>query len=226
MIDPQTYYHCNLEGKSKDQILTKIRGLKQRIGQLKSRMEHPEYGKQLTTQPSEETQLQVTRAYLDRVKFAYKQAGGDYVISQAEKEFAKFNASLEELSQVTFTIGGYHQGHNVFTVELMDDLRVSCSHWDDSWSVTLVHPVTGHPLTKEGFLALLYELHIGEWKSHYSLMKYGYDILDGTQWELVMEYKDGRKQFRSGGSNAYSYNFATWEKIFGIHENSDVDVNY
>ena len=41
MISPEGYYEEYLKGKTKEQILTVIRGLKQEIGRLKITMEAP-----------------------------------------------------------------------------------------------------------------------------------------------------------------------------------------
>jgi hypothetical protein len=44
MISPEGYYEEYLKGKTKEQILTVMRGLKQEIGRLKNTMESPDYG--------------------------------------------------------------------------------------------------------------------------------------------------------------------------------------
>ena len=41
MISPESYYEEYLKGKTKEQIMTAIRGLKQEIGRLKNSMENP-----------------------------------------------------------------------------------------------------------------------------------------------------------------------------------------
>ena len=60
---------------------------------------------------------------------------------------------------------------------------------------------------KEEFLSELRELHLGEWRRHYNLTRYGYFVCDGTQWELTIEYNNGRKAESFSGDNAYPYNF-------------------
>lgn len=44
MISPESYYEMNLKGKTAEQIMSAIRGLKNEIGHLKNVMEHPNYG--------------------------------------------------------------------------------------------------------------------------------------------------------------------------------------
>lgn len=54
MISPEGYYEEYLKGKTAEQIMTAIRGLKQEIGHLKNTMEHPEYGRKPIMHPSED----------------------------------------------------------------------------------------------------------------------------------------------------------------------------
>ncbi len=42
MISPEVYYEEQLKGKTKEQIISAIRGLKQEIGRLKNIMESPD----------------------------------------------------------------------------------------------------------------------------------------------------------------------------------------
>ena len=42
MISPESYYEEYLKGKTKEEITTAIRGLKQEIGRLKSTLENPD----------------------------------------------------------------------------------------------------------------------------------------------------------------------------------------
>lgn len=224
MLSPESYEKFYLKGKTKEQLLTKIRGLKQEIGRLKNRMEHPDYGNYLVVQPNEDTRLKMTRAYLERAKKAYREAGGEYVLSQAEQQALDFNRRLEDISCVKFTIGGFHQGHKRYIIDLSEGMHVTVEFWDEAQSVQLFHPVTERPLTREGFLATLLDLRIGEWRSNYSPRRFGHMIMDGTQWELEIDYVNHPKSFYSAGSNSYPYNFDKWEKVFGIKESSVGEV--
>lgn len=55
MISPESYYEEYLKGKTKEEIMTAIRGLKQEIGQLKNSMENPYDGMKTVMHPSEDT---------------------------------------------------------------------------------------------------------------------------------------------------------------------------
>jgi hypothetical protein len=74
MISPEGYYEEYLKGKTEEQIMTVIRGLKQEIGRLKNRMESPDYGLKLIMHPSEDIRLHWTREYLERAKQTYAEA--------------------------------------------------------------------------------------------------------------------------------------------------------
>ena len=57
MISPEYYYEEYLKGKNEKQILSAIRGLKNRIGHLKNAMENPNYGTEPMIHPSEDVQI-------------------------------------------------------------------------------------------------------------------------------------------------------------------------
>jgi len=69
MISPEGYYEENLKGKTKEQIMSAIRGLKQEIGHLKITMESPDYGQELIVHPSEDTRIHWIREYLERARW-------------------------------------------------------------------------------------------------------------------------------------------------------------
>ena len=59
-------------------------------------------------------------------------------------------------------------------------------------------------------------LHIGEWRSSYNPERFGYEFLDGTQWELEIHYNNEAKPFKSNGSNSFPYNFNEFQELLGI----------
>ena len=59
------------------------------------------------------------------------------------------------------------------------------------------------PFTREEFIRGIADLHIGEWKRQYD----NSCVLDGTQWNIRIEYEDDREPVQIYGSNAYPYNF-------------------
>lgn len=61
-------------------------------------------------------------------------------------------------------------------------------------------------------------MNMGEWHHYYSTERFGYSVIDGTQWSLVVEYCNDHKPVSFGGSNAYPYNFAKLKELFGISD--------
>lgn len=216
MISPEGYYEEYLKGKTKEQIMTAIRGLKQEIGRLKNTMESPDYGKEPIMHPCEKKRINLTREYLERAKLAYAEAGGIYTLSKSEEKTADFDANMDAICKITFSIGGFFGGYRSYVVELSDDLKAYTKLWGDAAPLVLLDDDNKKSFTKEAFITALMNLHIGEWRRRYSTMRFGYTVCDGTQWELEFEYNNGHKTVRFYGDNSYPYNFDKFQMLFGI----------
>lgn len=179
-----------LKGKTKEQIMTAIRGLKQEICRLKNTMEGPDYSEKPIMHPSEDTRLHWTREYLKKAKQAYTEAGGTYTLSKSEEKVVDFDANMDAISKITFSIGGYFGGYRSYIVELTDELKAYSKLWEDEEPLALLDADNKEPFTKATFIAALKDLHIGEWRRRYSTKRFGYMVLDGTQWELEFEYNN------------------------------------
>ncbi|WP_415535488.1 hypothetical protein [Dehalobacter sp. 4CP] len=221
MISPEGYYEEYLEGKTKEQILTVIRGLKQEIGCLKNTMESPDYGVKPIMHPSEDTRLHWTREYLERAKQAYAEAGGTYTLSKSEEKVIDFDANMDAICKITFSIGGFFGGYRSYVVELSDGLKAYSKLWEDDEPLLLLDDDNKEPFTKDTFIAALKYLHIGEWRRRYSTKRFGYTVCDGTQWELEFEYNNGHRPVRFDGDNSYPYNFDKFQMLFGIDDTEE-----
>ena len=221
MISPDGYYEEYLKGKNAAQIMTAIRGLKKEMGQLKNTMEHPDYNTKVAMCPSEDTQLWCTRLYLERAKEALAAAGGKYTPSQSELKVAAFDASIPAITKLTLSIGGFFGGHEIRTVTVSDGgVKLTTGHHFCPDEMTEV-PQDIWPLETEDFLDGVRELHIGEWRRRYELRRFGYMVLDGTQWELTIEFSDGHKKVTVYGDNAYPYNFHKLRELLGMQPYED-----
>ena len=216
MISPEGYYEEYLRGKTKTQLMTTIRGLKQEIGRLKNTMESPDYGQEEIVHPSEDTRLHWNREYLERAKQAYAEAGGTYTLSKSEEKAADFDSNMDFISKITFSIGGYFGGYRSYVIELSDGLRAYTKLWEDEEPLSLWDEYNEEPFTKDTFIDALKDFHIGEWRRRYSTERFGYVVCDGTQWELEFEYNNGHKPVRFNGDNSYPYNFDKFQMLFGI----------
>lgn len=220
MISPEGYYEEYLKGKTKEQIMTAIRGLKQEIGHLKNIMESPDYGIGPIMHPSEDTRLHWTREYLERAKQAYAEAGETYTLSKSEEKVADFDANMDAICKVTFSIGGFFGGYRSYVVELSNDIKSYTKLWEDEEPLLLLDN-NKDPFTKDTFIAALKDLHIGEWRRRYSTKRFGYTVCDGTQWVLEFEYTNSRKPVMFDGDNSYPYNFNKFQMLFGIDDTEE-----
>ncbi len=217
MICPETFYEMNLKGKTAEQIMTVIRGLKKEIGRLKNVMEHPDYADAIKICPSEDVRISCSRDYLERAKEALEEAGGKYIPSAAERKAMEFDYNIPYISKVEFCIGGYHNGYKTQTYTIDgDEIQTNIEH-----PLILNQSETGEDepeeMTKEYFLYSLEELHIGEWRKKYDTKRFGYTVCDGTQWHLEIYFSNGHKPVKICGDNAYPYNFDRLLSLFGSY---------
>lgn len=224
MICPDAYYEQELKGKSKEQVLSQIRSLKWQIGNLKNRLEAADVDERISMAPSEKTQISCLRSYLERARLVYAQLGGEYTASKAEQAALEFDHRIPEISALTLIIGGFFAGNEVIEATV-DEQEVSLEITQrapgldrdkDSSLPTFSVP-------KEVFFAQLGELHIGEWRPFYSTRQFGYQVMDGVQWELTVEYT-GRARDRVvfHGDNAFPYNF---DELLCLMRGVDEDEN-
>jgi hypothetical protein len=221
MISQEGYYEAYLKGKTKEQVMTAIRGLKQEIGRLKNMMESPDYGQVLIMHPSEDTRIHWTREYLEIAKQAYAEAGGTYTLSKSEEQSADFDLNMDAICKVTFKIGDFFGGNRSYVLELSDRLRACTKLLEDEEPLVLIDAENEALFTKATFIAALAYLHIGEWRRQYSTQRFGYTPYDGIHWELEFEYNNGHKTERFEGDNSYPYNFERLKIIFGINDTEE-----
>lgn len=221
MISREDYYEEYLNGKNEAQIMTAIRGLKKEIGHLKNVMEHPEYGREAIMHPSESTRLWCTRLYLERAKEALADVGGVYTPSQADLKAAAFDDSIPAICKVVFSIGGFFGGYETRTFRLDENhLYMDIDH-SMALKPTNLHIESDYPISKEEFLAGIKELHIGEWRSRYTLDRFGFCVCDGTQWELEIYFSNDHKPVKIYGNNSYPYNFDAFQELLRIEPDFD-----
>lgn len=221
MISPETYYEEYLKDKTTDEIIKKIRGLKKQIGHLKNVMEHPEYGSAPIIHPSEAVQLHWTKEYLQRAIQALEDAGGTYTSSQADVRATAFENNIPNISKIIFSIGGYFSGNSEYTICIGEQLTATLKEmWSDEMPHFLLNE-DGELCSVQEFLEGIANLHLGEWRSKYTPARFGYEILDGTQWELEVQYKNGQKPFKVYGDNIYPHNFSGFLSLLGIDEQED-----
>lgn len=204
MIDPETYYEENLKGKTAEQILKKIRGLKNEIGHLNNIVEHPEY--EVKMLPDERTKIWCEKLYLDRAKEAYEEAGEIYRLSNSEKRAKEFEENVPFIEKIVLKEESFIDGFlTVICSVINDKVKVEI---DKSASYLKPEPIAvTNCFEKTDFMRWLKEIRIGEWKKYYNANRFEEVILDGTEWELVIFYSNGIKPFKAKGYESYPYNF-------------------
>ncbi len=204
MISPETYYEEYLKGKTLEEILKAIRSLKRKITRLKNIAEHPDYVCEM--HPSESVRISCSQDYLERAKLALKESGAEYQPTKSELKAIEFDENIPNISKINFSIGGFLCGEELVEVTFTDDtaeLKYGRSYiptTPDDFDKT-------ETIDKADFIAEFKQLHIGEWRKNYNTKRFGYTVLDGTQWELEIHYSKDKKAAKIYGDNAYPYNF-------------------
>ena len=125
---------------------------------------------------------------MERAKEALAEAGGTYVPSQAELEAADFEDNIPAISSLVFSIGGFFVGYETRTYTLGTDyLQMYVDH-SLILKPTNFYIEKDYPCEKDEFIGDLRELHIGEWRRHYYLRRFGCMFLDGEHsgsWKFI-----------------------------------------
>ena len=217
MISPESYYNEYLKDKGKKELLSVIRGLKNKMGRLKNVMEHPDYKYAPVIYPGEDVRISCNREYLVRAILALEELGGIYKPSKADLKAADFQDNLEYVSKITFEIGGYFDGVTTYIIEFQDDKAGFKLFKFDSI-------LEEKPMDKDEIMWQLSRLYIGEWRTYYNPKRFGYCVIYGTQWNVSFEYFNGHKTVEFAGSNDYPYNFSEFIEIFGLENGMETDM--
>lgn len=199
----------NLEKADKEEVLTIIQETKNRLTELRDIMEHPDY--KCTKCPSELTMYKCERDFLNMAINRYFALGGEYKYDDKELSDIEFNDKLEEIVKISLRNGCWYEYNPNVIIEFSGE-KIICKNFA---GIDYVEKVVEYD--KESFLYELGNLHIGEWDEEYSTEHFNLHCLDGTAWELQIEYKDGTKRVYFG-NNAYPYNFNELLNLLGENE--------
>ena len=201
-----------LETQNKDELLKIIRRTNHKLSCLRKKMEHPDYkNNDVIFSPCDLVVYKSEKYFLELAINRYLALGGKYKESNSRRKGIEFNDRLNEISKITFTKGSFFTGYNTSIIDLSKEKPVFLEgHFDN-----FIEKETD--FDKETFLHQLGELYIGEWRSCYTTKRFNIIVLDGEQWSLNFEYKDGtNKSFT--GDNAYPYNFDELLELFLLTE--------
>lgn len=107
--------------------------------------------------------------------------------SQSEMRVEDFDNNILFIQRVTFSIGAFFCDRMTYIVTMTDNTYLDAKSLIPS-EISPPEALPDYPCTREEFLDRLSELHLGEWRNHYNPERFGYAVLDGTQWKLVIEF--------------------------------------
>lgn len=214
MMSPEIYYEKELKGKSPQEIEKIIGDINQEMKSLRKAIEAGYfcYGGEEDTRPENRKKLELCRSYLEEALKAHKQAGGDYKLSKEEQHIADFDAAIPEIKKISFSI---YEGLLYNEEEYMITVDNNCSQFwiddDDDYDYDSMPTENDRKpifsMKREEFFEKLRNIHMGEWRLNYDSSDYGWLVMDGTNWDIDIEYKNGLKEVNFSGSNAFPFSF-------------------
>lgn len=207
MVCPEFVYE-ELKQKSTKEVLSAIRGFKQTIGRLKNKIEKERFfPSEVIICPSDDVILSCTRDYLIKAYQLLAERGEDYKYSKNEEQSIEFDDNIKNIKLIKLRIGEWCCP-KFYEFEIQNE-RVKFK------TLSILKENQSEVLSVESLFYGLERLHLGEWKHYYKPDRFGVCILDGIQWELEIEYKNGKKK-SWGGSNDYPYNFEELLSLLGV----------
>lgn len=207
-----------LKGKTLDEILTVIRGLKKKIGHLKNIVEHPEF-----EEPYHEFgpkgELFMLLLYLDETKRVFTELGGKYKLSAAEKKAETFDRNIPHIVRIEARNGNSKYGYKYYFFDLSDD-TVTMEYSSDS-GPRQPHRPWG-PTNREEFLEDLRDIHMGTWRRSYTLERFNYTKYneiawyDEDEWWVTFYYDNQTKPVSFEGNRAYPHNYLLLSDLLNL----------
>lgn len=218
MMLPEEFYEYYLKGRSVPEIGSVIRGLRIRMGRLKSTMEDPDYNRYIHMCPGEDVQLLCCREYLEEARRAYAGAGGVYRPSRAELRAERFEADIPFITKMTCSYAAVGGDTETRVITLTEDVPKLFINDPLFLSPAEYKNTDDEPLTREQLLEEVRGLHLGEWRRVYDIKRFGPELPGGKRWRAEIEFGNGRKPFTAGGNCLYPYNFRAFEELFGVDD--------
>ncbi len=216
MISPESYY-MGLEGKTAEEILTELNGLRREISELKAALRSNDFTVP-DIKPSRGVRLSMALDYFDMAKKALLEAGGEYVPTEDEQRALAFNARLDKLTVIEFTVSR----HFLITKTLSADFSGGKTSVK---IISVTNPLYGNErrkkvgeIERERLISELKSIHMGDWDSAYNLP----GIMDGEDWSVTLKFSDGSDECFHG-SNAYPFSFTRFCGVMGYDEDDEME---
>lgn len=130
-----------------------------------------------------------------------------YIIKHGRKNNARFDNKTPEIKEIEFYFGGWTSPYGPVIIRFDGDkvMHYILHRGCDKSSIDEDLVISSKTLdkSKREFLESLKNINIGLWAKEYSSIE---EIMDGSQWELIITYNNGKTRNFSG-SNDYPRNF-------------------
>lgn len=208
MMTLEVFNEHVLKGKTEEALYELIKNFEFEKVFLKIQLEQENIA--YFKQPANEI-IEAIHNYRLYIRDTYKQIekiGGVVKRVDVEEAALKFQKNLSNIQQIDYQIGGYFEGDEEFVVRFEEELV----HIEKKYTLKDIAPVK-IIIDKKAFLKEFSKLYVGEWRELYSASDYGEKILDGTGWGVKVHYSNEMDVTKFAGSNAFPYNFATFNKL-------------
>lgn len=200
MYDYWTIYGEDIEGKSSAEVRLQIQEWKDEIEELKRIIEHPKYDKMEKMSPSESVKIKCIRDYILHAKVELMMRDEELTYSPTEEWNYIIWENLKEVKCVVLDIGNKKEGYERYEFDVENQIRRRFSGGE-------LQEENPTDYGEEFLLREFRELHLGEWREHYSLpFPYKY-WKKGKQWTLRIQFKNDFPELKFTGDRAYPYNF-------------------
>lgn len=216
LISPDDFAKTYIDDKSPADIWPLMKDLHKIIIEYRNRINESSSLYLIDDGTSLASLLLVHRLYYEKAKAALESSKPK--IASPERE-TSFQHELATLEKIEFSIGGYFGRSNTTVIRFRDtDVVFEQSTFESSYyhkghKIQNRHVI---PNAKPIFLKALADLHLEKWEDDYV----DPDILDGTQWELELTFKNGTARTWDG-SNAYPPNFTSLCELMGVADTAE-----
>ena len=100
MISPNSFYEDNLKGKTKEEVLSVIKGLKRDITSLNKDLFKPK----INIFPNPAVIIDFDKEYLALAIKTYTELGGNYVLTKAEQKEVAFDNKLAQIEKIELSL--------------------------------------------------------------------------------------------------------------------------
>lgn len=212
----EEFYEHELKGKTAPEVLSVIRSQKIAIGKLTRYMEESTLYFMSFPPLILYQELAAYRSCLAKAIETYEALGESYHYSYAALKAQRFNASLPFIKEIHLRV------NKAATSERHDNFLLSFDGKDFHYAYAeelylydrkYIDNTPDKPLSRDNMLEYLANLHMGEWRRHYSLDDYpdlDRDSLPWSSarvWDMRVVFSNEHRRVHFNGIYAFPYHF-------------------